>query len=141
MEPVTKNQINKAGKILKNPQSSEETREHGNKVLSYFRARHTYPMNTFQATLRGKLKKINNPKGLVAQRLKRAPSIIDKLKRFPNMALTKMQDIGGLRAVVSSIGKTYDLRDSYINANFNHIKVGEKDYIENPKNLGTEAFI
>jgi putative GTP pyrophosphokinase len=36
----------------------------------------------------------------VGQRLKRAPQIIDKLSRQPNMRLSQMQDIGGARAVL-----------------------------------------
>ena len=51
-------------------------------VLTNWRACHSYPINTFQATLRQKLRGIDAG-ALVAQRLKRTPSIINKLKRFP----------------------------------------------------------
>lgn len=37
---------------------------------------------------------------VVAQRLKRMPTILDKLTRHPNMKLTYMQDIGGCRAIL-----------------------------------------
>jgi ppGpp synthetase/RelA/SpoT-type nucleotidyltranferase len=37
---------------------------------------------------------------IVAQRLKRLPTILDKLARHPNMKLTRMQDIGGCRAIL-----------------------------------------
>lgn len=36
----------------------------------------------------------------VAQRLKRLPTIINKLERHPTMKLTRMQDIGGCRAIL-----------------------------------------
>jgi putative GTP pyrophosphokinase len=39
----------------------------------------------------------------VSQRLKRAPTIMDKLVRHPNMGLAIMHDIGGCRAVLGSI--------------------------------------
>ena len=65
-------------------------------VLANWRACHGYPINTFQATLRTRLKKID-PEALVAQRLKRTPSILSKLTRFKGMSLARMQDIGGLR--------------------------------------------
>jgi hypothetical protein len=39
----------------------------------------------------------------VTQRLKRFITILDKLKREPTLDLSKMQDIGGVRAVVGSI--------------------------------------
>jgi (p)ppGpp synthase/HD superfamily hydrolase len=71
-------------------------------VLANWRACHGYPINTFQATLRQRLKKIDQD-ALVAQRLKRTPSILNKLQRFKGMNLARMQDIGGLRAVVSSV--------------------------------------
>jgi putative GTP pyrophosphokinase len=38
---------------------------------------------------------------IVAQRLKRLPTILDKLGRHPNMKLTRMQDIGGCRAILA----------------------------------------
>ena len=38
----------------------------------------------------------------VGQRLKRAPQIVEKLRRHPGMKLSRMQDIGGCRAILSS---------------------------------------
>jgi ppGpp synthetase/RelA/SpoT-type nucleotidyltranferase len=37
---------------------------------------------------------------IVAQRLKRLATILDKLGRFPDMKLSRMQDIGGCRAIL-----------------------------------------
>jgi putative GTP pyrophosphokinase len=96
----SKNQINKAGDILIAPETySDADQEWASQVLANWRACHGYPINTFQATLRQKLKTIDK-RAIVAQRLKRAPSIILKLQRFDGMKLARMQDIGGLRAVV-----------------------------------------
>jgi ppGpp synthetase/RelA/SpoT-type nucleotidyltranferase len=39
----------------------------------------------------------------VSQRLKRRPTIIDKLRREPAMMLGRMQDIGGCRAVLNDL--------------------------------------
>lgn len=39
----------------------------------------------------------------VTQRLKRIPTIMNKLEREPTLALSRMQDIGGCRAVLGSI--------------------------------------
>ena len=36
---------------------------------------------------------------IVGQRLKRVPTILDKLSRLPNMKVTRMEDIGGCRAI------------------------------------------
>lgn len=38
----------------------------------------------------------------VSQRLKRLPTIEDKLRRLPRMDLSSMQDIGGCRAVLDT---------------------------------------
>jgi ppGpp synthetase/RelA/SpoT-type nucleotidyltranferase len=102
--------INRAGKAL----VTNPTDEHSQHIVSEWRACHAYPINTFQATLRDKLHKLNlDATSLVAQRLKRMPSIVDKLKRFPRMNLVQMQDIGGLRAVVDCIVDVRKLQESY----------------------------
>ena len=43
----------------------------------------------------------------VSQRLKRFPTIVGKLIRQPEMALARMQDIGGCRAVLNSADEVY----------------------------------
>src|SRR5436189_6212680 len=109
----SKNQVNRAGEILAAPKAfSADDQEWASRVLANWRACHGYPINTFQATLRQKLKVIDN-QAIVAQRLKRAPSIILKLQRFEGMKLARMQDIGGLRAVVNSIPKVRKLETAY----------------------------
>jgi putative GTP pyrophosphokinase len=95
VEPqYSKSQVNKAGEILVAPKAySAEDREWARGVLANWRACHGHPINTFQATLRLKLKAIDDG-AIVAQRLRRAPSIISKLERFEGMKLARMQDIG-----------------------------------------------
>lgn len=39
---------------------------------------------------------------IVAQRLKRVPTIAGKLLREPGMKLSRMEDVGGVRAVLPS---------------------------------------
>lgn len=128
----SKKQINRAGEILISDSASLEERAFADDVLTNFRAAHGYPINTFQATLRAKLKGIDE-KAIVAQRLKRTPSIILKLKRFEGMKLARMQDIGGLRAVVSSVARVRKLEASYRESRFLHELVSSKDYLINPK--------
>jgi len=102
------------------------------RLADKWRACHAYPINTFNSTLRDKLRKYSD--SIVAQRLKRMPTIIDKLKRYPAMQLTTMQDIGGLRAVLQSVVDVYNLAATYRdNTNFKHELVDEKDYIYKPR--------
>jgi len=44
-----------------------------------------------------------NANAVVAQRLKRLPTILDKLVRIPTMSVTTMQDLGGCRVVLESV--------------------------------------
>jgi ppGpp synthetase/RelA/SpoT-type nucleotidyltranferase len=46
---------------------------------------------------------------VVAQRLKRLPTILDKLKRFPAMSVTTMQDLGGCRVVFGNVQQVDEL--------------------------------
>lgn len=131
----SKSQVNKAGKILAGNKIFDTDLMWAIDVVDNWRSCHGYPINTFQATLRHKLKGIDN-NAIVAQRLKRMFSIVGKLRRIENMQLSRMQDIGGLRAVVSSLSKVRLLEKDYQTSRFNHDLVASYDYINNPKRSG-----
>ena len=131
----SKTQINKAGKILTGNKIFDDELFWAVSAVDNWRSCHGYPINTFQATLRQKLKTID-PNAIVAQRLKRMFSIVGKLRRFNNMQLARMQDIGGLRAVVSNLNKVRILENNYLTSRFNHDLVASYDYINNPKASG-----
>lgn len=136
----SRNQINQAGEILVDyfgfPARDQQWAD---TVLANWRACHGYPINTFQATLRTKLRRIDR-QAIVAQRLKRAPSIVLKLQRFNGMQLARMQDIGGLRAVVSSVHRLDKLHQAYRHARFEHELHSFKDYVTNPKADGYRSI-
>ena len=110
---------------------STEVRE----VLNNWRSSHSFPLNTLQVGLRSKATSVYRH-SIVAQRLKRVPSIVQKLQRFPQMKLARMQDIGGARAVVSSVEQVDRLRQHYYQSRARHKLANEKDYIRNPKASG-----
>ena len=128
----SKSEINKAGSILVSSNPPPEDHNWAQEVLTNWRACHGYPINTFQATLRQKLRHVDT-NALVAQRLKRAPTIVDKLTRYPKMKLARMQDIGGLRAVMSTIEQVRKLESDYRNSRFKHKLVNSQDYLTHPK--------
>lgn len=70
----------------------------------------------------------------VSQRLKRRQTILDKLRREPNLDLSRMQDIGGCRAVVGSIDDLRRLEKRLCNGRLPI--VGHSDYIETPRTSG-----
>ncbi|WP_248744017.1 MULTISPECIES: RelA/SpoT domain-containing protein [unclassified Pseudomonas] len=132
----SKERVKRAGATLFNENATDEEYEEALQILNNWRSSHSYPVNTFQAGLRTKLNAMGI-NGIVAQRLKRIPSIMAKLERFKNMSLSRMQDIGGLRAVVSTAKQVYELRDSYVEkSKFEHVLVSENDYIKEPKDSG-----
>ncbi|MCZ8095790.1 MAG: RelA/SpoT domain-containing protein [Acidovorax sp.] len=137
----SRTQVQRAGELLvsANPTADLEKWLEAFQILSNWRACHGYPINTFQATLRNKLDKIDK-KALVAQRLKRTPSILRKLERFPGMSLSRMQDIGGLRAVVGTLSQLKKLHESYKKIGFSHKLVSEYNYVENPKSSGYRSI-
>lgn len=130
----TKNIINKAARAV----VAGETNDTALNIMSEWRACHAYPINTFQKNLRDKVKSLNLPgTPIVAQRLKRMPTIIDKLKRYPKMNFSQMQDIGGVRAVVDTYRDVQRLEAAYKHKSpkswFDHRLVREKNYILNPR--------
>ena len=137
----SKGEINKAGDILRAQfKGKEDFRKiiWALDVLNNLREMYVHPLNAFQTTLRRKMK-VADAGAIASQRLKRIPSIIGKLKRSPKMQLARMQDLGGLRAVVSSIDAVRELEKSYLNNSYNRFKhslTSHKDYIDEPKESG-----
>lgn len=135
----SKNQINRAGEVLRGIRTDKPSYSNALNILGNWRSAHGYPINTFQATLRSRLKEIDK-KGFVAQRLKRTPAVIAKLQRIPDMRLARMQDIGGLRAVVTSVSKLKELTELYKNRRLDHNLKRTYDYLSNPKKSGYRSI-
>lgn len=138
----SKNTVDKAGDLLRkslteNVDAIELTKAQD--ILSNWRASHSYIINTFQATLRDKTKKLNVD-CLIAQRLKRMPSILNKLRLRRTMRLSTMQDIAGIRVVVNSIDDVNRIAEAYRQAGFLHSRMPEDDYIMSPKRSGYRSL-
>ncbi|MCX2837268.1 RelA/SpoT domain-containing protein [Salinimicrobium sp. MT39] len=131
------NEVKEAGKILVSPHSySNQEILYARNILTYWRTIHAGPINTFQATLRDKIYRLGYKNVVIAQRLKRAVSIVSKLNRFSNMKLSTMQDIAGLRAIVNNVNQVRKVEKSYRESTFTHILKDEKDYIKEPAYSG-----
>ncbi len=138
---ISNTKINTAGKILKNRNeySILEIRE-SEDVLTSFRAIHLPAINSFQALLRKRILRTFSNKGFVAQRLKRAPSIINKLTRNANMKLSTMQDVAGVRAIMPTLDDTLYLSQLISNTTAKHKLIKSYDYINNPKDSGYRSI-
>ena len=56
------------------------------------------------------------------------------------MSLSRMQDIGGLRAVVSTLPHLKKLHDEYKKIGFSHKLISEYNYVEAPKPSGYRSI-
>jgi putative GTP pyrophosphokinase len=129
----SKTSINRAGQILAEGVYSQEEFDWAWDLVGRWRACHAYPINTFQSTLRTRLRDYSGSP-IAAQRLKRMPTIIDKLRRYPNMKLTTMQDIGGLRAILRYLSHVRRLESHYRErSRFAHELIRVYDYIDQPR--------
>ena len=104
-------------------------------VFHNWRSAHTYPMQIMNYFLRDNSRYVDKS-SIVVRRLKRAPSIIYKLRREPHMDLSRMEDIGGCRAILSTLNKVRELQDRLKNSSSSNILHRERDYITNPKTSG-----
>lgn len=132
---LSKNAINTAGRQLSSSNLKGKAYRDAVDIVNSWRVCHAYTINTFNATLRKKVARYQG--AIVAQRLKRLPTIIDKLQRQPNMDLTRMQDIGGVRAILPELEQVQELRREYEDpGRFSHELYDVDDYIANPKKDG-----
>jgi len=141
----TKKEIDQAGNILKDDTKSEEEKEQALEVLDNWRAVHSYPMHVFKIRLKDKALLVDS-NAVTVQRLKRAPAIINKLKRRydgrrPSMNLSQMQDIGGCRSVLANVSLVMKLyEDYYDKSDLKHEKVKVNNYIAKPKKDGYRSL-
>lgn len=109
-------------------------------IVNNWRSAHAYPLNTFQMNLRYHASRVDPNGFVVAQRLKRLPSIEAKLIRFHGMGLSRMQDLGGARAVVATVEQVHELVARYRGSRARHELVGCSDYISEPQDTGYRSF-
>lgn len=131
----SRSQVNRAGDVLISDLRSPNDEDWALQAINNWRASHSFPLNTFQMGLRTRARQVD-ASALIAQRVKRLSSIEYKLRGQPGMRLSRMQDIGGCRAVVADVPAVRDLRDLYHASHLKHHLVKEDDYISEPKRSG-----
>lgn len=133
----SKARVDAAGKMLARSKVEPDDLDLALDVLANWRAAHSFALNTVQTGLRKRAGQCCD-EPLIAQRLKRAHSIVAKLNRFPEMKLSRMQDLGGCRAVVDGIGQVEKLKKAYEKQRTTVIVLTKPptDYIAHPKDSG-----
>jgi hypothetical protein len=140
----SKGEIDRSGAILipwwTNPEARlDDPLWQAYKVIENWRTSHGLPLNVVQAVLRGRAERVER-NVIVAQRLKRMSSVMNKLVREPKMKLSQMHDLGGCRAILSDVRAVRALLEMYrgeptlIKDEETSIKC--YDYIEDPKDDG-----
>src|SRR5690606_4480620 len=128
----SKRRVNRAGAAVRDKTATEEDLS----VIDEWRAAHRGVLNTFQAILRNRTRDTGIA---VAQRHKRKRTIFDKLLRFPQMQLARMDDVAGCRLIFRRVKDLYAFRENFHRARFNHKrrnKLDKYDYIKQPKDTG-----
>ena len=130
----SKNHVDRAGVVLAQPNVAEQKPAEfaeAMRVLSFWRSLHEEPLEeAVELTKRAALG--CDSRVVMAKRLKRTSSIMRKLVRMPDMKLSRMQDIGGCRAIVSTSKKVSKVvRDLKRKKDFRI-----KDYQQSPKDDG-----
>ena len=97
-----------------------------------YRATHQRPLVTANNGLRSMVRS-ERCQVEVSQRLKRFPTILNKLVREPTLPLSSMQDIAGVRAVLNSID---EVRRVEARLKSNRPPVRYNDYIGTPRQSG-----
>jgi len=137
----SKKQIDKAARSIRHSVIGEERKSAITKIQSY-REFHLYPLMLMKNHLARTARAVS-PNAIVARRLKRLPTIINKLER-PTLdgnsenaiKLTRMQDIAGCRAIVKNKKELYQLKDKLEHSKSVHKIVRTQDYLTKPKDSG-----
>jgi (p)ppGpp synthase/HD superfamily hydrolase len=135
----SRRQVDTAGEIFASESPDFEELNEALGTINNWRSSHSRPLYTFRLGLRRHAEKVDD-NALVAQRIKRLSSIYFKLSLSPNMKLSQMQDIGGCRAVVSSVHDVRQLVKRYKASDIKHKLLSEDDYIQHPKTSGYRSY-
>lgn len=134
----SRSKIIKAGKTVRKDESTQEQVAEAVQVIDNWRSAHAYPLHVMYIHLRDMA--ADRKDIIVAERLKRLDSIINKLRREPSMSLWEVQDLGGCRFIVPKIDEVYSFAEKYKNSRIRHISVNTYDYISHPKNSGYRSL-
>lgn len=142
MKNFTNNEVSKAGEALKDDNLMQNMIKFSEvmEILTYWRESHLTPLNEAEKILNQYVSKIDKH-AFIAKRIKRLNSIKKKLKRFSRMELKNMQDIGGIRVVLSNLNQVYTLQNKLLNQHKSHFYNDDRainidDYIKKPKDDG-----
>ena len=144
----TRGQIDRAGRTLRcaligvQPLPSADELREATRVVEAFRSAHRLPMISARMGLRSCI----HTEGLavveLTQRLKRMPTVVDKLRRLPTMKLSSLQDLGGCRAVFATQAEVARAQQRFManSRRRNGTEDTVRDYVARPRDSGYRAL-
>lgn len=138
--------------------SSKQVKKAGSKVRKFFRGDSSLDLEGLNQALRtieahraqfsDPLTRVNNRlrqrlmsagiQGRVTQRLKKMPTILDKLQREPKLDLSRMRDIGGCRIVLDDLEELESVHAAIV-SNWRGGTEVSADYVRSPRESGYRA--
>ena len=140
---LSKSAVRKAGSVMRRQaegKASQEEVERALAIVSAFRASFAGPLEAVSGEL-ATLLEVHQVQGEVSQRLKRMPTILEKItSRESKLDLSRMQDIGGCRVVLSS-NKISELRrlEACVRERWAEAVRRTSDYVGRPRASGYRA--
>jgi putative GTP pyrophosphokinase len=131
----SRGRVDSAGEVIsgREPETPQMDMDLAMDIAGNWRSSHGYPLHVIWSTLKNRARSIDHD-ALVPKRIKRLPSVAFKLKRNSTMQLSKMQDLGGCRAVLKSVAKVDKLVRFYQKNPCKTLEfVKPFDYIASPK--------
>jgi hypothetical protein len=141
IEPAipSRGRVDAAGVLLATETVDGPKLQEGYATLNAWRALHSVPLAALYQTVYREARLVA-PEPLVVQRLKRVESVIAKLQRFPQMKLSRMQDLGGCRAILTDVAESQRLMEAFVGREIRHTRVRQDDYVEQPKRDGYRGY-
>ncbi len=105
-------------------------------VIETWRSAHRVALKAFHGLLRGLTQE---QEVSVAQRHKRKRTIFDKLRRYPGMKLSRMDDVAGCRLIFANLEELHAFRAAFHGVESGHRRKNDADkydYIQRPKASG-----
>jgi len=137
----SKKRVDKASRDIRHG-CQGELRKESIEVIQNFRETHLYPLTLIRNHLSNPVRKVSK-RAIIARRLKRLATIIDKLERptldgnqSNSIRLTRMQDIGGCRVILPNLRQLYKLQETLEKSNSVHKIIKTDDYLSQPKDSG-----
>jgi ppGpp synthetase/RelA/SpoT-type nucleotidyltranferase len=138
---ISRRQVDRAGDVLRAWMATGllagPAEQEASAVLSSYRTEFKDPLKKVVMGLRSAVG-TEGAQIVVSERLKRQPRIVGKLTRFPRMELTRMQDIGGCRAILDDVATVNAVRRRIERQKSEIVKID--DYNVAPRSSGYRAL-